>query len=365
MLRFLALAYVACLFLNTGTVLIYAICIGITAVSVFLWLFVGMGASTRERIVWYSTILATAAIPILGRTPAAAAGFMAGIGLNMGMYEMIGQNGLPRRGVRVLVVAMGVVALVYAAISGKWNTTIYGSSNYVVSLVLLALFLADEYCWDSRFVRGWAYAYAVLFTLLARSRSGLIAVGVYFFLSRIRRPRSRFVASVVAFSATAVVTQYILPNYGAGLTFWGKTLSASSNRVTLWSQGWSLVLQHPWGYGYLGYSDLIVSQHSTFQSPHSLYLNVLLQGGIPYGILLVFFLALLLARCHSRAAVACVMAMLCRGFLESSSPFGYTLGSALLVLPLFVAEGNRRELKKSMRMDGHASTSPSSPSAAD
>ena len=264
--------------------------------------------------------------------------FTVGSIVNIVIYELFAYNKLLRGHVEIFIWLLMIVSTAYVLITGKYNTIFFGNQNATPFLVLLVLFLSDLYLSDRK-VTAWAvWCFSIFFTLSSHSRSGFLAVVAYFLLRNIKSKIVQVFFFVCTLSALIVL--YSL-GYSDYITFklFGKPISYLSHRDVVWSQGWRLISSRPFGVGYRGYSDIFEDVLGVHYSVHNTYLNILLEFGWPYFIVYLVFLIKLVLESKNSFTTALIFSVYLRCLFESGVPFGFSLPSALLLLPFYIGRG--------------------------
>lgn len=214
---------------------------------------------------------------------------------------------------------------------------VFSNPNSLGSVFVFLLYLSDEFAAPMRRYRWFTVAVATTGVTLTGSRASALFLIAYLVLSALRTRRRQALAFVVA--ALAVILTYgmgvlSLPD----INLYGRSISYTAGRDILWRGGLDLVRQYPLGMGYASYGGALmdVLGYDNALSLHNVYLDTAAQFGIPFLALYLAYVCTLFRRNHSSLAWAFALAVYLHGFFESATPFGYSLQSAMLLLPLYL-----------------------------
>lgn len=299
---------------------------------------------SRQHLTYYVGLLLFAAVAAYHR-PVDTVVAMIGMVMNILVYEQFRRIGLDGRHAAALLIAAAVLIVGYAAVTGSYDRLFFLNRNAVPPLALLLLFMSDHYLAKRPLGRAAVTVTALLSALLCRSRAGLLAVAGYLALRCLRRKSlqvAAFLAAAAVLTGAYLVRVLPLPD----VAIMGRSIADLAGREQLWEIARQLVRRHPLGLGYQGYPTVFQEALGVELSPHSLYLAMLLQFGWFFFAVYCGLLSSLVASSRNGAVVAAVFAAHLRGFFESGLPFGFSLNSAILLLPFYMehlpADASRR-----------------------
>ena len=254
------------------------------------------------------------------------------------VYEFFARVHIKENHVYAFIWIVMGFSVLYALLSSNFDRLYFVNQNSVPILMLLMVYLCDLYLAEKKLTIFCVWCFALVFTVLSESRAGFFALLSYLVLRNVKSRRLQalfFVAALVA-----IVVLYVF-GYSVYLpfVFLGKPIYYLAKRESLWSLASELVVAYPLGMGYVGYRRVFQDVLDVTRSPHNTYLNILLQFGWLYFVLYLCFVTRLLkdSRLHITSAV--IFSAYLRAFFESSTPFGLSLSSALLLLPLYLEVG--------------------------
>jgi len=254
------------------------------------------------------------------------------------VYEFFARVRIKENHVYAFIWIVMGFSVLYALLSSNFDKLYFLNQNSVPILMLLMVYLCDLYLAEKKLTILFVWCFALFFTILSGSRAGLFALLSYLVLRNVKSRRLQ-----TFFFVAALVTLVVLYVFGYSVylpfVFLGRPIYYLAKRESLWSLASELVVAHPLGMGYAGYEGVFQDALGVTLSVHNTYLNILLQFGWLYFIFYLCFVTRLLKESKLHITSALIFSAYLRAFFESSTPFGLSLSSALLLLPLYLEMG--------------------------
>jgi len=195
-----------------------------------------------------------------------------------------------------------------------------GAYFAAASAFFFAAFLLRTGKWRWLFFGGWLLAVGAVFNSLSRGAMAATAVSsvvvLAFALFTGRLTRGTKLILVLMLIVAAVNAPFLVPDrvkarvletFGGAPPAQGEDVdldASAEERLLLWSIGWMLVKDNPFGYGALTYQDLVLPYHDKAKVAHNIYLQLLVENGVEGLLALLILVAavlVLLARSYFRA----------------------------------------------------------------
>lgn len=192
-----------------------------------------------------------------------------------------------------------------------------------------AAFLLRTGKWRWLFFGGWLLAVGAVFNSLSRGAmaatcvSTLVVLSFAFFTGRLTGGTKAILVLLLIVAAVNApflvperVKARVLSTFGGAAPVQGEDVeldASAEERLLLWSIGWMLVRDNPFGYGALTYQDLVLPYHDKAKVAHNIYLQLLVENGVEGLLALLILVAAVLtrltrsyfrARTHDQAVLA-------------------------------------------------------------
>jgi len=258
--------------------------------------------------------------------------------VNIIIYEVFARVKLNNQQVYIFIWVLTLFSSFYAILTSNYDKIFFGNRNTVPVLLLLMLFISDLYLHERKITLSLVWIFVIFFTYTCQSRAGLLGVMSYFIFRNIKSKKIQIFLFVG--SLALLIFLYVF-NYSTLLSFliMGRSISSLARRDILWSFSFSLIPKYPLGMGYRGYNEIFNSILGVSYSIHNSYLNILLQFGYLFFITYIIFFLKLVRDSNLPITLACIFSIYLRAFFESGIPFGFSLSSAMLLLPFFMEKG--------------------------
>lgn len=265
--------------------------------------------------------------------------YLFGIVINMLMYEFIGNSKLKKGYVVFYICTLILTSVIYSITTSSYSTIFFRNRNSVPVLLLFILMLLEIYSYRTKIFYFFVWGFVTVFTILSLSRAGFLALITYFILRFVKNKKYQVI--IFIFLLIGMIYIYLFLNFGALLgvydvQLFGRNIFYLARRDVLWEYALELIKNYPLGLGYKGYYEIFNLELNLALSVHNTYLNILLQFGVLFFIVYLFFLLKLIKECENPRILAVVFAFYLRAMFESGIPFGFSLNSGMLLLPFFV-----------------------------
>lgn len=354
LLSFLLILYLIGLIL-AHTVLNYTVILSVSYILLLMFILNGRVVISRNNIFYYILLPSLIIIPSFYgdfSTFYDNLTIIVSAIINVIIYENFARIKLSKRQLYIFMWSLIFFSFFYAILTSNYDRIFFLNKNAVPVLLLLMLFISDLYFREKKLLLFSTWVFAIFFILASQSRAGLLGIVSYFVFRNIKSKRFQvFLFTIFIIILTAVYIFHYLPGL---LTFriFGKSVTYLARRDILWNFALNLIPKYPFGMGYKGYSELFESVLAVSYSVHNTYLNILLQFGYVFFMIYIVFLVKLIKDSRLNITLACIFSVYLRAFFESATPFGFSLSSALLILPFYMEKGflsSNKENKKKIR----------------
>lgn len=267
--------------------------------------------------------------------------YLLGIIINMLTYEIIDDVRIKKSHIILYICTLIFGSVLYSVLTHSYDTIFFRNRNSVPILLLFILMLMEIYSYKIKIFYLFVWIFVIFFAILSSSRAGFLALVSYFIL-RFIKTKKRQIAVFIVFLCI-IFYVYLFSNMGIllepyGFKLFGRNIFYLARRDILWKYALELIYNYPLGLGYKGYSEIFNLELGVGYSVHNTYLNILLQFGIPFSFVYFIFLMRLINKCKNTRLLAVLYAVYLRAMFESGVPFGFSLNSSMLLLPLFVGK---------------------------